>query len=70
MGLKRQLQVRFGDSRDEGDWFFVSQALKDFIQGETRGHICELCAGETLEKQEELNNAANIAFAQAIGKIL
>jgi hypothetical protein len=67
LGLKRQLQARFEDSRDEGDWFFLSQALKDYIWTETRGHICELCAGETVEKQEALNKAANAAVAEALG---
>ena len=65
LGLKRQLQARFGDSRDEGDWFFLSQALKDYIRAETRGHICELCAGETAEKRKALNEAANAAVQEA-----
>ena len=64
--LKRELQARFGDSHDEGDWFLLSQALKNYIQNETRGHVCELCAGDTVEEQEASRKAADAAFAKAL----
>lgn len=69
LGLKRQLQARFWDSRDEGDWFFLSQALKDYIQTETRGHVCWRCAGDTVEEREASNKAANAAVVEAMSKL-
>ncbi len=67
--LKRELQSRFENAHEEGDWFQLSQALRDFIRGNTQGHVCSRCAGETMEKKTALNKAANEAVAKALSSI-
>jgi len=67
--MKRELHTKFSDSHDEGDWFFPSQALRDYIQAETRGHICELCAGETTGKRKASNSAANASVIPPLRQV-
>lgn len=62
---ERGFHDRFRKSHVKGEWFRLSEELKVFIQTRTQGHVCERCAGDTIERRRADDQSASAA-AQAV----
>lgn len=66
MDVERKLHLRFAATREDGEWFRLSEDMVKFIRTKLRGHICGICAGHTEEawdaRQREIGEHVGAAI--------